>query len=776
MKPPGNGSDVLGLAVENSSVSVQVPAAVLQQYAGFDAAITLIEFEAGGEVEKSLNDPAAGTSLSAAPIEISIQSLTTGTKLDASNLSAPMILRLSDNYSADAKCAFWNVREGRWSPQGLREVKGATGHTCETDHLSLFAAVVNKFACMNHVLFQLEAVSNIFARAGDTTFILWGFLLFNITILLLAVHWDWKDHIGRTWRDADFLTNGEIIRAFKGTGFAISTSFWDTILADASEGVDNARDEVIGQCIGMSCVYFGKSYVGILIFRLYEQLITLKDVFRGNKRCSCRALLSSIATEVIRACCKYSIAASTQISPDVVEAYFEAEDADEEEQKELDDATLANDVEQQKADSPQKPETDGRATLRKQKTTVSQQTAEIITSITKRDCDISSSPGFDLLRRLEVSAHDAPLAFFTTGSFCSRCCLIFCAYQPWLELRLHNLLMPRSHRQLLRILDLSGEFLLAVLWFDASGSSISDETTIDWREVQSCPPQDFITTILVSIIFAFVVKVILFLPVIALQTLHSRAFVALHEGEHSEKSRELARRQLRWWLFKDVLLWIIALTFAAFCSIMVLTFWTNVSWDVQQGFAFICLTYIAQWYLFEPFERAFMCASVGSLIWWAKPDFVRDEITKRESAFTRWLAKEGLADVEPVEMKLQDAIVLQGNPKCSDFVLDMNASTRASTRASTSMSMECAQVVLDVNDELEQGHVLAVRSSSPRPNCLLLGRTDCAEGVGKGKYIRTNRFGTTCNCIDMASIATEWLPEYGDVNVTAMENSDASSV
>jgi hypothetical protein len=342
---------------------------------------------------------------------------------------------------------------------------------------------------------------------------------------------------------------------------------------------------------------------------------------------------------------------------------------------------------------------------------------------------------------LETAAEEAPLAFFTTGSLCSRTCLIFYTYQPWLELRLHNLLMPRSHRQLLRILDLSGEFLLAVLWFDVSGSSISDETTIDWREVEECPPEDFLTTIFVSIVFAFVVKVILFLPVIALQTLHSRAFVALHDGEGSEEAERRGRSQLRWWVFKDVLLWIIALSFAGFCSIMVLTFWTNVSWDVQQSFAFVCLTYILQWYLLEPGERAFMCAAIGTFLWWAKPDFVREEIAKSQSAFTRWLVEEGLIDAAEVRKSRTDAIVSQANTECNDFVLDIKSLSMEialEKAASRQCSADCVEVASEIHSELEQGHIATVRSSSsPRPKNAFKRCTN--------ELIRTNRFGTvTC--------------------------------
>merc|ERR1712039_398160 len=101
--------------------------------------------------------------------------------------------------------------------------------------------------------------------------------------------------------------------------------------------------------------------------------------------------------------------------------------------------------------------------------------------------------------------------------------------------------------------------------------------------------------------------------------------------------QEVELKQLRWWLFEDVLLWILALGFAAFCAVMVLTFWTNVSWDVQQSFAFVSLTYVLQWYIMEPIERAIMCASFGTFLWWKKQNFVCEqiEIAKTLGAMTR---------------------------------------------------------------------------------------------------------------------------------------------
>merc|ERR1712048_325373 len=104
-------------------------------------------------------------------------------------------------------------------------------------------------------------------------------------------------------------------------------------------------------------------------------------------------------------------------------------------------------------------------------------------------------------------------------------------------------MMPRDLRQLLRMGDLGTEFLLACLWFRVSGSAIAEEAAIDWREVEACAPQPLWISLLVSIGFAFAIKVVVLIPVIIVKSFHTRHFMSVEESRLEHHTR----RSLIFW-------------------------------------------------------------------------------------------------------------------------------------------------------------------------------------------------------------------------------------
>lgn len=232
--------------------------------------------------------------------------------------------------------------------------------------------------------------------------------------------------------------------------------------------------------------------------------------------------------------------------------------------------------------------------------------------------------------------------FFDSKGFGNKFLIIFSVHQPWLELRLFNMGLPRHFRQLLRMLDLSTEFFLGCLWFNVSGSAVSDDTTLDWREVEACEPQPLWISLVISVIFAFVVKIIVTIPVMSATWLRNRNFVTVEASNHHAYSNRVLCR----WRLMNRLSLLACFIPAIFCSTIVASFWANVSWDAQRDFGLSCLIYICQWYVFEPFEKALVLASLTSIIAWAKPDFVRDRLARFYKMSAEAQAPSDVGDME----------------------------------------------------------------------------------------------------------------------------------
>ena len=83
------------------------------------------------------------------PVSISFRA-SDGRKIPMASLAKPIDIRLPAT-SAEAICAFWDEAEATWSTRGLvRLTYGSGGNgpelLCQTTHLTLFGALVNKLA------------------------------------------------------------------------------------------------------------------------------------------------------------------------------------------------------------------------------------------------------------------------------------------------------------------------------------------------------------------------------------------------------------------------------------------------------------------------------------------------------------------------------------------------------------------------------------------------------------------------------------------------------
>merc|ERR1712196_82475 len=93
--------------------------------------------------------------------------------------------------------------------------------------------------------------------------------------------------------------------------------------------------------------------------------------------------------------------------------------------------------------------------------------------------------------------------FFLSTCICTRIWHFFVMREQWLELFYFNAVCHRSERCLLLIIDLTMNFCMVALWFNASSKAYKAEDHLDWRKVEGCAPLDFRTSILIGVIFCF---------------------------------------------------------------------------------------------------------------------------------------------------------------------------------------------------------------------------------------------------------------------------------
>merc|ERR1712157_577621 len=72
----------------------------------------------------------------------------------------------------------------------------------------------------------------------------------------------------------------------------------------------------------------GRSYMGVLVFRLYEQLLSLRDGLRGGacNRHLFRTCVKNISNSIIDACFYYSLAAQMGMTSDMLHMFLSIKD------------------------------------------------------------------------------------------------------------------------------------------------------------------------------------------------------------------------------------------------------------------------------------------------------------------------------------------------------------------------------------------------------------------------------------------------------------------
>merc|ERR1711871_1367257 len=99
-------------------------------------------------------------------------------------------------------------------------------------------------------------------------------------------------------------------------------------------------------------------------------------------------------------------------------------------------------------------------------------------------------------------------------------------------------------------------FCLVALWFESSGKALNPPEEgghVDWRKVEQCEPLDIWTSIFMGLIFCFVYKALIYIPMGWLRDLLQKSFK--YSAEWDEKR---SRRVLGWWKCKSIVFWTFA--------------------------------------------------------------------------------------------------------------------------------------------------------------------------------------------------------------------------
>mmetsp|Transcript_37000 Transcript_37000/g.86727 ORF Transcript_37000/g.86727 Transcript_37000/m.86727 type:complete len:1531 (-) Transcript_37000:22-4614(-) len=136
--------------------------------------------------------------------------------------------------------------------------------------------------------------------------------------------------------------------------------------------------------------------------------------------------------------------------------------------------------------------------------------------------------------------------------------------------------MPSGLRALLVMCDFLGALLVSTIFLE------SESLTPSKRDRSLCEAEGFGERIGRLMALAVAAGLLAALPIAILSRLHSRSFTRVdYEGGR------LWKRQLRAWIFRDLILWLLALSYAVFCTLYLCLFFANVAEEDHAAWLFM---------------------------------------------------------------------------------------------------------------------------------------------------------------------------------------------
>lgn len=634
-------------------VAVKIPASVTEQFSE-PAAVVVTEFLPNAS--QVFDQPDKGMTVASPTIVINLYSLQSKQQLLAENLQEEITFTLSDSPPGDAKCAYWDEAEQRWSPRGVTTFTNAQGGTeCRTTHLSIFGAIVNKFTCANHVIFTQEAVEHTIDTLKENSqwkfVVVFAFLLVQIIFLCLAKAADKRDHLKSRWKDEFFLTTNVafcVVAADHVNSQSALEAAKQQSQAAGHDVATAAEDVGADLCLtmGLACLCKRMKRMVSPIKKLCMAIHDiLKEVGMGCCMCNREAmskLLTAFCIWVVKTSAPYGLGAKRGLACESVDMLVVHQQAEEKTEKKLQkQLSEIGEVEERSMsaiagtdeDNPNLAgdrENASKKVLPSTPSTSVGPSASVglggATSTPSASSFATSSSNLPTLRSTthlgenpESSLHN----FFLRSCLCTRIVTFFAMREQWCELFFFNASCPRAERQLLIAIDLLMNFCIVALWFEASGTAYSPDDTLDWREVEKCQPLDMWYSLVVGVVFAFVYKIVLYAPMGLLRGLLSKEFV--YDSEWTEAK---CRKTLRCWRIKTWIFWFFGLLWVLGCSSFLLMFWANIADDIQRDFALGSGNYLIQYYFLDSFVLAVLFGLFTAIAVWLRPNVVKETVAE----------------------------------------------------------------------------------------------------------------------------------------------------
>ncbi|CAJ1362650.1 unnamed protein product, partial [Effrenium voratum] len=460
---------------------------------------------------------------------------------EVKDLKEPILFALVVDVNREARCAYWDVEEQRWSDKGVetlgRDEEGRL--LCSSTHLTLFAAIMGGFIeallCSQATLLSeqgLRAILETEWYRRPNAKLLWIMMGLQSLLMALACICDLRRRRGG-WSDENFVTSN---RTMVKASVQFARTKQKTMIAGGktkritTKDLANMKEMVHEGCCG-SLKETDHLGADLTIRRTRVRLIASSDPAGGNTR---KGTLRRILARLV----------ATSIEHQACTSLWRSKE----------DVRFLQEEHRMSATGSATPSTRAQSMASKAWSSVKFTGQE--SSVEERISYLHHIVEERLERQhQQLMETDGRAAFLakTAG-------VLFLSQAPWLTVLQSSIFRSSSMGAVLLLSRITGALAVTALFWQSSaasnGSSAICRQDLDmWDSLGKCIAVALATVCLASI------------PEILLSKLHQREFVDCEDEE----------RQLKKWRRKDRLLWFLCVSYIIFCLIFVASFLANVA-------------------------------------------------------------------------------------------------------------------------------------------------------------------------------------------------------